>query len=492
MKRNYISGPGILLLFTCLLCPASRSLAQQPSATSPQQPSAPNQTTQPAAKPAATPQSAPDSNQDSRRVERPPAGFDQMQGNARSMTIDEAIALSLKQASVYQQSEVDESIAAEDVKQSRAAFFPQFSVPLTYFGTTPSRYRIEGEPPTFSYVSSSAINETVALFQASGEIDISGRLRAQLKRSRYLLEAAHAGTLVARRALALNAIDAYYNLVLARQRRRLAEETLSLAEGFLKVVEGRQQRGEDESEGADNLRARSQLATRRDELEQARVAESALMDVLRVLTGVNFTTAIDVSRIGQDLPTASDFSSYTEELLKSRPELTQVDAQKLAAQEEARAARRERLPQFAYTINGGFDAGDFRPLTKYSGGSATVTLTIPIFDFGASKSRETQARLRAKSLDMQREITLRFLQQEFYAARATALSALTRIRETDAGANEAQKNMMLILAQYRMKKATITDVVDAQAAYAEARMAYFQAIIDYRTARFRLEQNLGQ
>ena len=52
--------------------------------------------------------------------------------------------------------------------------------------------------------------------------------------------------------------------------------------------------------------------------------------------------------------------------------------------------------------------------------------------------------------------------------------------------------MTLIFARYRAKKATITDVVDAQAAYAEARIAYFQAIIDYRTSRIRLESTLGQ
>ncbi|MBV9960208.1 MAG: TolC family protein [Acidobacteria bacterium] len=481
MRRIYLSCVLLLLLAVCF-----QLRAQQPSATSPQQPSAtrPDQTP-----PTAEPTPPVDG---SRRVERPPAGFDQPQENARPLTIDEAITLSLKQASVYQQAQFDERLAAEDVKQSRAGFFPQFSVPLTYFGTTPSRYRLEDEPLIYSYVSSSAIHETTALLQATGELDLSGRLRAQLSRSRYLLEAARAGTLIARRALALNTVDAYYALMLARQRRRLAEETLSLAEGFLKVVEGQMQRGEDESEGTDILRARTQVATHRDELEQARAGEAAAMDVLRVLTGTNFSTALDVSRISQDLPTASDFMSYTEEVLKSRPELAQIDAQKRAAQAEASTARRERLPQLGYTVNGGFDAGDFRPLSKYAGGSATVTLTIPIFDFGGSKSRETQARLRAQALDMQREMTVRLLQQEFYTARAAALSALTRIRETETGANEAQRNLMLVFARYRAKKATITDVVDAQAAYAEARLAYFQAIVDYRTARFRLEQNLGQ
>lgn len=486
MRRIYISCA--LLQSLVLLSSLAPTYAQQPTATRPQQPTA----TRPDQTPPTAAPTPPVTDEGGRRVEKPPAGFDQAQGNAQSLTVDEAISLALKEASVYQQSQIDERIAAEDVKQSRAGFFPQFTMPLTYFGTTPSRYRIEGEPPVYSYVSSSAINETIALLQATGEIDLSGRLRAQHRRSRYLLEAAHAGTLIARRALALETVDAYYTLTLARQKRRLAEETLSLAEGFVKVVEGRMQRGEDESEGTDILRARSQVATRRDELEQARAGETIAMDVLRILIGTDFNTPIDVSRISENLPTASDFTSYTEEILKARPELAQVDAQKRAALAEAKAARRERLPQLGYTINGGFDAGDFRPLSKYSGGSATVTLSIPIFDFGASRSRETQARLRAQSLDVQRELTLAVLQQEFYTARTTALAALTRIRETEMGAEEAQKNLMLIFARYRVKKATITDVVDAQAAYADARLAYFQAIIDYRTSRFRLEQNLGK
>ena len=155
-------------------------------------------------------------------------------------------------------------------------------------------------------------------------------------------------------------------------------------------------------------------------------------------------------------------------------------------------ARAERLPQLSYTLNGGFDAADFKPLKRYAGGSAIVTLTVPIFDFGASRSREAQARLKAQQLDAQRESTLRQLRQEFYTARATALSALVRIREMEAGATAAQQNMTLVFARYRAKKASITDVVDAQAAYAEARMAYFQAIIDYRTSRIRLEAAIGK
>ena len=72
---------------------------------------------------------------------------------------------------------------------------------------------------------------------------------------------------MAKRELTLATVDAYYGLVLARQKRHLADETLALAEAFVNLAVRRQARGE--GEAADLYRIRSAAATRRDELEQA-------------------------------------------------------------------------------------------------------------------------------------------------------------------------------------------------------------------------------
>jgi outer membrane protein TolC len=403
----------------------------------------------------------------------------------RTLTVDEAVALALSYASVYQQSRLEEQSAREDVRQARAAFLPQFSVPLGYIGTTPSQVRAPGEPLTFSYVSASAINETTAFLNATGPIDLSGRLRASLRRSRALLAATRAGTLMAKRELTLATVDAYYGLVLARQKRLLADETLALAEAFVNLAERRRARGEDVE--ADIYRIRSAAATRRDELEQARLAESAAMSLLRVLTGVDFITHIGVARLANNVPTAPDFMGYTEELIRQRPELSQLDAQQRAAREEARLARRELFPELSYSFNAGFDTADIRRLRQYSGGSAVISLNIPVWNFGASKSRETQARLRARSLDLQREQTWQRLRQEFYDQRAAALSALARIKLSETAANSAQQHLNLVFIRYRQDQADITEVIDAQANSASTRLAYYQSIADYRTARVRLE-----
>jgi len=314
---------------------------------------------------------------------------------------------------------------------------------------------------------------------------VAGKLRAELNRSRALLAAAHAGTMAARRNLVLATIDAYYALALTRHRRGLADEALALAEGFLDSLEDQQKTGA--AVETDVLRARSAARSRRDELAQAELSESLAMSQLRVLTGIDYATNIRLPRLSAGDLELNGIPGYQEESIMLRPELTQLDAQKRAALQDARAARRELWPQLSYNLSGGFDAANFKPLGRYSGGSAIVTLNIPIFNFGASKSRATQAELRAKALDVQRANQVLLLKQEFYAARAGAISALDRTQFAREAANAAQQNMTLTFGRYRSKKATLLEVLDAESDYSSTRLEYYQAIVDYHSARARLE-----
>ena len=453
---------------------------------------------QPAAVPESTPTVVPGESQaganPSNQVQQPQQGllppyyaypYGSETTTSRMLSAEQAVALALQHAISLREAEFEEQSAVQDVKQARVALLPEFSMPLSYFGTTPSTVREPGEPPTFSYVASSAINETIGLIGLTGTIDIAGRLRATLHRSRALLAAAHAGTLAARRNLVIATIDAYYGLVLSRQRRRLADEALALAESFVAVTEEQQKRGTGEE--TDILRARSAARSRRDELAQAQLNESIAMSQLRILTGLDYTTYITVARITEDVPQITDLLGYQEDAIMLRPELAQLDFEKRAAIEDARAARRELRPQLTYTLNGGFDAADFKPLRRYSGGSALVTLNVPIFNFGASKSRAAQAQIRARSLDAQRTNQVLQLKQEFYAARAGALSAWDRIRYAVQAATSAQQNLFLIFGRYRSKSASLLEVIDAESNYSATRLEYYQAIADYHSARARLE-----
>jgi outer membrane protein TolC len=408
------------------------------------------------------------------------------------LTLDEALRLAATQASAFQEAALNERSAAEDVKQAQAAFLPRVSAPLSYLYTSPALGLPPGTPRTQSFLANNAIGETQAYLNVAGDFDIAGRLRATLEKNRALLAAAHAGTEVARRALAQAVIESYYGLSLASAQLRAAAENLTAAEEFERVTALLLSGGEVAS--VDLTRAQLQTNNRRDELERARANEAVSAGALRVLVGYDFSTPISTAELALMLPVAADLQQFRVAEVSRRPEFNQFEAQLRAARQEVRIARADRLPQLSWSILGGFDTDSIRPprLKEHTGVSAAFTLTIPIFDWGASRSKETQARLRAEIAENERTVALRGFTQQFYAAQAQATSAATRVRLAQTGLTQAQQNLDASIARYRAGEAQILEVTDALTTQAAQRQAFAQALFDYQVALARLRQATGQ
>jgi outer membrane protein len=159
-----------------------------------------------------------------------------------------------------------------------------------------------------------------------------------------------------------------------------------------------------------------------------------------------------------------------------------------------KAARAERRPQLSYSINSGFISDSLKstPLHNHTGVSATINLNIPIFDWGASKSREQQARLKTESIKIEKEIALRTFAQQFYAARSQASTAINRVQIANQGMQDAERNVTASIARYRAGEAQFVEVSDAQNTLVTQRAALYQAIFDYEIALSRLAQATGQ
>lgn len=408
------------------------------------------------------------------------------------LTLDEALRLANAQSSGFQQARLNERIAAEDVKQAQAAFLPRVSAPLSYLYTSPALGLPPGTPRIQSYLANNAISEYQAYLNVAGDIDIAGRLRATVAKNRALLAAAHAGTEVARRALAQAVIDAYYGLALATAQRTAAELNLTAAEEFERITSLLLSGGEIAS--VDLTRAELQTIARRDELERARANEEVAAGSMRILVGYDFATPITTADLGLASPSGADYQQFKVNDISRRPEFTQFEAHLRAARQEVRIARADRLPQLSYSLLGGFDTDSLRSsrLKQHTGVSAAISLTIPIFDWGSSKSRERQAQLRAQVAETERAIAMRGFSLQFYAAQAQAASAERRIRIAGTGITGAQSNLNASIARYRAGEAQIIEVTDALTTLAGQRFALYQALFDYQIALARLRQSTGQ
>ena len=410
------------------------------------------------------------------------------------LTRDEAVRLALGQASAFQQAGLNERIAAEDVRQARAAFLQRVVAAPSVIYTTPSigGGNAPGVPRPPSFIAANAVSEFQALANVTGELDVSGRLRATLKRNVALLEAARAGSTVARRNLVGAIDDVYFSLALASARRGAAEQNLAAAEEFERTTQLLLSAGE--VAPVDLTRARLQTNNRRDELEQARTNEALAGDSLRVFVGYDFNQPIAATDLLTEMPQPGEVESVAADAINRRPEFAQFDAERRAAELDIRLARVERRPQVTYNVSGGFDADSLRPprIGQHAGASATIGVSIPIFDAGLSRSRERQAQLRAQVAESTRLASLRIFAQAFYSARTQALSAETRIRLASVGIRDAERNLTASLARYRAGEASIIEVTDAQNMLITGRTAFYQAVFDYQTARARLLQASGR
>lgn len=408
------------------------------------------------------------------------------------LSLDDALRLANAQASTYQTAAINERIAAEDVRQARAAFLPKVTTPLSYIYTSPALGLPPGEPRQPSFISADAIGVTDAVMNVSGDFDIAGRLRASLARSRALMAAAHAGTEAAKRALAQAVIEAYYGLALASAQRSAAIGNLAAAEEFERATSLLLSGGEVAS--VDVTRAHLQTLTRRDELERARANEEVAAGALRVFVGYEFSQPINTTDLALDVPVDSGYQQFKAEEVSRRPEFIQLEQQLRAAQQEIRIAHADRLPSLSYSVNGGFDTDSVKTprLKEHTGVSAAITFSIPIFDWGATRSREQQARLRVDLAENERTIALRGFTQQFYAARAQVDSARRRIDVAREGVAKAEENVTASIARYRAGEAQIVEVTDAQTTLVTQRNALYQAIFDYQTALARLKQATGR
>ena len=421
----------------------------------------------------------------------------------KPISINEAIELALKQASAFRGAQIGEQIAAEDVRQARAAFYPRVALAPNFIYTTPSLSKTAAvgvnngnvavvNERTFSFIGANAISEYQGLLTATGEIDTSGRLRATLERNKLLVESARAGGEIARRDLVQAVTDAYYNLALASVQRRGAENNLQAAQLFEDNTKLQLDAGE--VAPVDFVRARLQTAQRRNELEQARANESANGDALRALIGYEFTQAVAAEDLLMQIPADGEIERYTQTAITTRPEFKQFEADIKAAEQDAKIARSERRPQITYSLNGGFvsDSLKLSNLRDHTGASAQIGVTLPIFDRGASRSRETQARLKIEQTQNSRALAERQFAQAFFTARTQAAAAATRLQLIGASITDAEQNVSASLARYQAGEASIVEVTDAQNTLITLRLALYQAIFDYQTARSRLLRAIGQ
>ncbi len=379
------------------------------------------------------------------------------------------------------------SQATQDRVQARAAALPQANA-LSQFIYTEGNHT-----PSGVFVS----NDGVHIYNDQGLVhqDVMPLIRhGEQQRAAAAEAVAHAKVDVASRGVNATVIQDYY--ALADAGRKLDNATLSVTEArqFLDITQKQEAGGE--VAHADVVKAQIQLQQRQIDLNEAQTTLAKAKISLAVLIFPDVQTDYQIK----------DDLDQTDAM----PPLPEARAQAVAANPDVKAASLTvdqagydvtvarfygYLPtiglDFFYGLNSNEFAFHNSEGDRNIGAAAQVTVNIPVWNWGATKSKVKQAELKQYQARLDLSLAQRQLQANLASAHAEAEGALSQVSLLRDGVNFATDSLRLTLLRYQAGEATAFEVADAQSTVKQARDAYDDGLARYRVAMANLRTLMG-
>lgn len=399
------------------------------------------------------------------------------QGEPVSITLQDALTRARTYSQQFQSAVIGAGIAREDVVQARAAFFPTLNYFNQYIYTqgngTPSGVFVANDG-VHVYNSQAIVHEE--LFSITHRADYRKALFAQA--------AAQARQQIAVRGLVGTVVGAYYGVAAAQRHLVNAQKTLDEAQQFLDITE-KQERG-GEAAHADVVKAELNLEQRKRDLQDAQLNLEKDRIALGVLLfpDVNQQYAIqdDLATLGMLAP----FEEVQSAALSRSPEVRAAEASLSSAKWGIASARGAYFPSLVIDYFFGIDANVLAfkgPDDRQNLGSVVQgTVNIPVWNWGATRSKVRQAELQQQQAQVDLTYAQRTLQSSinsFYIEAQTALAQIDSLRHS---ADLAAESLRLTILRYQAGEATALEVSDAQSTLAQARNAYDDGLVRYRVA----------
>ena len=401
-----------------------------------------------------------------------------------TLTLQDALARAKTNSVQFQAALTDQGLAHQDNVQARAALLPSVNANTTFI------YTQGNGTPTGVFIAANGVHE----YLSQGDVHQSVGYSAfsDYQRARALDAVARAKTEIAARGLVVTVVQGYYGLIAAQRKYANVQRAAGEAENFMRLSQKLENGGE--VAHADVIKAQLQHQDRQRDLREAQLAmEKARLD-LAVLLFPNFNqnfTLVDDAELAPPLMSFEDFARAAE---TKNPDLRAASASFQAAGYEVSAARGGFFPTLTVDWFYGIDANHFATYTdgvRNLGYAATATLSIPIWNWGATRSKVIQADLRHKQAQRELSLAQRKLLANMRSLYSEAEAARAELELLKTSTDLAAESLRLTTLRYQGGEATVLEVVDAQNALTQARNGYSDGLLRYRTALANLQTLTG-
>lgn len=233
------------------------------------------------------------------------------------------------------------------------------------------------------------------------------------------------------------------------------------------------------------------ISTRQQEidyqLQKARNGETLCRLALCNVIGADLDTPITIA---DTVLSASVPQQQPTEDISARPELHMLKQQIAASEQQAKMARAGYLPTVALTLGYSYydniklkgtalaDDGNYYPFKEtFNGGTpmALLSVSVPLFHWGADLKKAKKARIDVENARLDMQQAERGMRIEVRQAVQNLTDGNCMLQTATTGLQQADENLRQMRQRYDAQMATMTDLLDAQSQWQQARSNLIEA-----------------
>jgi outer membrane protein TolC len=402
------------------------------------------------------------------------------------ITMEDALARARAVSPQLLSANLGAQIAHQDTVQAKAALLPNAQAFSQYIYTQPNGTL------TGIFVSNDGPHVYNDQAQIHGDIYAPGKI-ADYHRAIAAEAVARARADLAVRGIVATVAQNYYGMVVGERKLANAHASLNEAQTFLDITTKLEAGGE--AAHVDVVKAQILVEQRQRDLQDAELAAEKARIGLAVLIFPNYRQNFTVEDNLDSAVTLPDFPVIQSLASNNNPDIRAAQAAVLQSNYEVTSARAALYPSLSFDYFYGINANQFALHDPYGhnnlGSAAQAQLTVPIWTWGAARSKIRQAEMRVQQARADLTATQRELLGNLNSYYLEAQSAAAQLASLRRSVALSQDNLRLTQLRYQAGESTAQEVVDAQNGLTQARAAYDDGLSRYRLAIANLQTLTG-
>jgi outer membrane protein TolC len=394
-----------------------------------------------------------------------------------TLTLDDALKRARENAQQLLSADLAARIAREDAVQAKAALLPTLNWENGFIYTQPNG------TDTGVFIGANAPREY------SNQAAVHADLYSPAKRAAYQMALAaeaiaRAQAAIAQRGLVETVIRDYYSMAVEARHLANARQSLEEARRFTEIT--RQQEAGGEAAHSDVVKAQLQLNQRERDVQEAQLA----LDKARLGFAVflfpdfrqDFTVVDDLDQL-RPLPAFPEIEARARD---GNPEIRAAEAAITQGTYGVKSARSGLLPTVSVDYFFGLQASQYALHNEFGqnnvGSSVVASVSVPVWNWGAQRSKVKQAELRVQQARTELSLAHRQVLSNLNAFYLEANAASIQLASLKSSLDLSEESLKLTMLRYEAGEVSVLEVVDAQTTALAARNAYADGLTRYRVA----------